>query len=94
MEINGGDIREGMTVSLIQFHGFSPVLKSLHIISSAFSRSKISNLICSFPLLEDVTVQTMFRNDVDYGFSDNQPLPSHRTHPFLPGPYDLVSTAG
>ena len=85
MEINGGDIRKGMTVSLIQFHGFSPVLKSLHIISSAFSRSKISNLICSFPLLEDVTVQTVFRNDADYGFSEQPTITKPSNSPVFTG---------
>jgi hypothetical protein len=42
--------------SLVLFHGFSPVIKSLHIIIPALPSSRIFNLILSFPLLEDLVV--------------------------------------
>ena len=38
-----------MTISLVPFHGFSPVLKSLRVDSSALTHSQIFDLVCSFP---------------------------------------------
>ena len=40
----------------VLFHGFSPVLKSLHVTVSVPSSLRIFNLILSFPLLEDLVV--------------------------------------
>jgi len=45
---------DGLEVSLIPFHNFSPVLKSLRVDSIATSHSQSFNLICSLPLLEDM----------------------------------------
>ncbi|KAF9642424.1 hypothetical protein BDM02DRAFT_3124560, partial [Thelephora ganbajun] len=41
-------------VSLVPFHGFSPVLKSLHVTSKIFPCAQILNLACSFRFLEDL----------------------------------------
>ena len=41
---------------LVQFHGFSPATKSLHLTSSAISSSQLFNLVHSFLLLEDLSV--------------------------------------
>ena len=41
---------------LVQFHGFSPALTSLNLVSTAISSSQLSNLVRSFPLLENLTV--------------------------------------
>ena len=43
-------------VSLAPFHGLSPILKSLRIHSNTLSNSQIFDLICSLPLLEDLTL--------------------------------------
>ena len=52
-------IGENKVISLVPFHGFSPVLKSLDILYSDIPPSKIFKFICSFPLLEDVSLHTM-----------------------------------
>ena len=39
---------------LALFHNFSPVLKSLHLNLDFLPRPQIFDLICSFPLLEDL----------------------------------------
>jgi hypothetical protein len=41
---------------LLPLHGFSPVIKSLHVAVIALPPSQILNLILSFPLLEDLAV--------------------------------------
>ena len=40
-------------VSLVPFHGLSPTLRSLHLISTS---PEVLDLICSFPLLEDLAM--------------------------------------
>jgi hypothetical protein len=58
--------------SLVPFHGFSPVLKSLHVSLRAIHvrPSHVLDLICSFPLLEDLSVLTGddYPIDSDEGF--------------------------
>ena len=49
---------DGLEVSLLPFHGFSPVIKSLYVGFDVFPSSPIFDLILSFPLLEDLTVHT------------------------------------
>ena len=41
-------------VSLVPLHGFSPILKSLSLTFDRLPRSEVFDLICSFPLLEDL----------------------------------------
>jgi len=41
-------------LSLVPFHNFSPVLKSLRVVSCSLPRSQIFDLVCSLPLLEDL----------------------------------------
>ena len=41
-------------VSLIQLHGFSPTLKSLRLGHTDIPLPEFFNLVCSFPLLEDL----------------------------------------
>ena len=48
----GGDLG----ISLVQLHGLSPTLKSLHIYRSSLLLFEIFNLTCSFPLLKDLTL--------------------------------------
>jgi hypothetical protein len=45
--------RLGKRVSLAPFQGLSPTLRSLHLIYTSLD---VSDLICSFPLLEDLTL--------------------------------------
>ena len=57
--------------SLPLFHGFSPVIRSIHISSSNISSSHSLNLFYSFPLLEDLSAIGL---SVDNGnTSDTQP---------------------
>jgi len=52
--------------SLVPFHNFSPVLKSLRVVSSILRCSQIFDLICSLPLLGDLSIMSFgARNDVD-----------------------------
>ena len=45
-----------LAIPLLQFHGFSPALKSLRISSNGITPLRIFHLVCSFPLLEDISV--------------------------------------
>jgi len=76
-------------VSLVPFHNFSPVLKSLQV-SSCLPRSRVFNLICSLPLLEDLTLHESWVGEADYNGINFQPL----TSPPLTGTFELDSTDG
>lgn len=52
-------------LSLIQFHGFSPVLRTLHVVHHSAALSEVFGLICSFPSLEDLTLLSSGRNGAD-----------------------------
>ena len=58
--------------TLVPFHGLSPVVKSLSMILPTLESPHISNLILSFPLLEDlaVTIDPRTSSDDDDGDSD------------------------
>ena len=49
---------DGSMISLLPFHGLSPVLKSLRVNFSSLPSSLVFDLILSFPLLEDLKVIT------------------------------------
>jgi len=68
----------------LPFHNFSPVLKSLHVINS-LPRSRIFNLICSLPLLEDLTICDYWIGGTDSDGIDFQPP----TFPLLTGTLKL-----
>ena len=90
MKIDGQDL--WMAISLVPFHGFSPVLKSLCINSSAFSHPQIFNLIRSFPLLEDVSVRTMLRDSADsgdHGFNKRPTITKPSSSPVFTGSLEL-----
>jgi len=72
-------------VSLIPFHNFSPVLKSLQLSTSDFSRSRILNLVCSLPLLEDLAVMNYPQVGSGRGWDDSRPS----TSPVLTGTLEL-----
>ena len=45
-------------VSLVPFHAFSPIIRSLRVTTNRFPPSRTFDLINSFPLLEDLSVAT------------------------------------
>ena len=50
-------------VSLVPLHGLSPTLKSLHLVcESSTSSSEVFGLVCSFPLLEDLALDSLDDN--------------------------------
>ena len=54
--IEVGNPRESRRVGLAPFHKFSHSLKSLRVYSLFLSCTQILNFVCSFPLLEDLTL--------------------------------------
>jgi len=83
----------GPVVPLTPFHGFSPALNYLRILSSTLPNSQIFDLICSLPLLEDLTLGIG-------GTDDNVPSPDvplrvvQPTSPALTGTLDLTVFGG
>ena len=47
-------------ISTVQLYGLSPTLKSLHLDNAGTSIPEILGLICSFPLLEDLSLRPTF----------------------------------
>ena len=86
---------EQIAISLIPFHGFSPVLKSLrlHMPSDALAPSKIFNLIRSFPLLDDLSVEDDPAENGDYRDFDEQPATT-QSSPAFTGSLELFSYIG
>ena len=68
-------------ISLVPFHGLSPVIKSLRIYLTTFPSSPIFNLICSFSPLENlhVEVREALADHVDS--CDGQQPPVRNTKP-------------
>ena len=66
--------------SLIPFHGLSPSIKSLHLTSTT---TNIFDLVCSFPLLEDLALVNLHSHGETEGWNN----PS--TSPKLTGSLDL-----
>ena len=76
-------------ISLVPFHNFSPALKSLEVINS-LPRSRVFNLVCSLPLLENLTIRELRIFEADYDGIDFQPS----TPPLLTGTFGLYSGDG
>jgi len=79
---------------LVPLLGFSPFIKSLHVKFVALPSSQISDLILSFPLLEDVTVVNGDRVPID---DDDRPdgLPTvvqSSNSPTFTGSLNLITT--
>lgn len=70
-------------VPLIQFRGLSPTLRSLSLCCTAVPPPEIFNIICSFPLFEDLTLDHEDRQSVVDGWD----IPS--TSPKLIGSLEL-----
>jgi len=56
-------------ISLALLRGFSPSLKSLHLTFHDLPDSEIFGLVCSFPCLEDLALDSSGRVDRDEGWS-------------------------
>ena len=57
--------KEPRGISPVHLNGLSPTLTSLHLTSFGTSISEIIGLICSFPLLEDLSLYSTFETDDD-----------------------------
>ena len=77
------DLWHDQRVSLVPLCRFSPVLKSLHLTSTSLPDSKIFHFVCSFPILEDLTLASRNRRQSDMGWEP----PS--TSPRLTGALEL-----
>ena len=85
LDVGGGGLNYMSTVSLLPFHGFSPLLKSLRINSISFPSSKVFDLIHTFPLLEDLAVTAMARHPIE----DQEPIAVKSYSPAFTGALDL-----
>ena len=81
-----------MTVSLVPFYGFSPVLKSLHVATSTLTLSQIFNLARSFPLLEDLSVNSPDVGDV--GPNEQRTITQPSISPPFTGSLELFTRVG
>jgi len=82
-------------VSLLPFHGLSPVVKSLHLCFAVLPSSRIFNLVLSFPLLEDL-VMVVRQGSIDDGDEFKAPptIVHHSGPPMLTGPLQLYLKGG
>lgn len=70
---------------LVSLHGFSPALKSLSLSFFTFPLSEVFHFICSFPLLEDLT---LYLRRIDEG--SNEPLDTPSSSPKFTGSLSLI----
>ena len=56
LRVNPVERRYGHQISFTQFHGISPTLKSINLSYNLVQPSEVLDLVCSFPLLEDLTL--------------------------------------
>ena len=59
------DLWHDKRVSLVPLRGFSSVLRSLHLTFTSLPDSKIFDFVCSFPILEDLTLVSRDRRQSD-----------------------------
>jgi hypothetical protein len=62
-----GLLVDARSFSLVPFHGFSPVLKSLRVDIPTISSREVFGLVLSFPLLEDLAVMVQYETPADDG---------------------------
>ena len=86
------------SVSLVPFHGFWPALKSLSVINSVLSCSRIFNLIHSFPLLENLSVFTTADSTStggrDHGSNEQPTVIQPSSSPVFTGSLELFAHVG
>ena len=78
--------RNDYKVSFTQLHGFSFILKSIYLVHVSISLSKIFDLVCSFPLLEDLGLFAISPN------SDTEEWNPPSTSPRLTGTLSINRT--
>ena len=84
LEVANVRLDDSIPVSFIQLHRLSPTLKSLRLFRVSASLSEVLNLICSFPLLENLS----FHRVTTWGNADGWGFPS--TSPRLTGSLKLA----
>ena len=89
VDIRKPDSPDAPRVSLVPFHGFSPALKSLLVTFTVFPASRVSNLIHSFTLLEEVSVTTYDKSDIDDGSSELPTIVRPSSSPVFTGTLTL-----
>ena len=100
LELTASDTKPSITfwslekTSLAPFHRFSPALKTLHVDSMIFPYPQVFDLVCSFPLLEALTLtgddQSLNYEDDTHGPQTIVPSAS----PPLTGSLELTSSSG
>ena len=82
-------------VCLIPLHGFSPVVKSIHIVFTSNHSSHIFDLICSFPSLEDLSAIGNDAFDIGSDGPEGQPtFAQPLSRPALTGSLELSVGTG
>ena len=95
--MRGSTAKPNNLVTLIPFHGFSPVLESLNIFFSALPNSQIFDLIYSLPFLKNLTLVINGIDTDDFlRTSPDAPLSTVRppTSPAFTGTLDLTLFKG
>ena len=82
--------------ALVPFHGFSPVMKSLHVVFTFLPSSRILDLILSFPLLEDLTAIAHFGISTSSTVGSNAPptIAQPSNSPAFTGSLNLSTKGG
>ena len=92
MDIPAAGFFEQTSISLVPFHGFSPVLRSLRVESTALTPSQIFDLLSLLPLLEDLSVTVhycgLIKNS-DYSFENQSTAIQSSSSPALNGSLQL-----
>ena len=86
---NFNSLEISLEISLAPFHKFSPSLKSLHVTSIFLPHFRVSHLVHSLPLLEDLTLIGH-----DMSPMDGLPAPVTSTPPALTGTLELFLYQG
>ena len=81
LKVDTGDLFDS-DISLVPLHGFSAVIRSLRLLFSSLSDSKLFGLICSLPHLEDLAL-------VSLTALRHEPWASPPTSPRFTGTLDL-----
>lgn len=88
---NGLTFFHDYPMSLAPFREFPPTLKSLFVHTFCLSCPQVFNLICSFPLLEDLILVGSTVNTDDHETDEPPTLASSPTSPALTGFLDIVT---
>ena len=97
MDILAAGFFEQTSISLVPFHGFSPVSRSLRVESTALTPSQVFDLLSSFPLLEDISMTVHYRGLIknsDYSFENQSTVIQSSSSPALNGSLQLFSESG